>query len=252
MDQQNEKLELSLVELFLYLKKKLIIIVATALLFGLAGYIYNTVFVEPQYTAETSIYVLNRTNSSAVVSSDFQTSTYLLRDYQVLITGQNVTKKVVAELDLKMSHTSLSRKIDVSAHNNTRVLQIRVTDTDPQRAADIANAVRSIATKQITEIMEVDAVHLIYEADVPTRPSSIQLPQKVCITALIGLGLALIVFITIFVLDDTIRNEEDVAHYLGLSVIGVIPASSDMLTAREEDSLRKRTRLLRKKRKHRK
>ena len=233
MEQQNDKIELDLIELFLYLKKKLLIIIAAALLFAIGGYVYSSFFVPNEYVADTRIYVLRRTDETTVNTSDFQTASYMLKDYQVLITGRNVTKEVISRLGLHMSPGALSGKINISAPSSTRVLQISVTDTDPQRAADIANAVREVATEQIREIMDAELVHLVYEADVPRAPSNAGTMKKTGICAAVGAGLALVIFVAIFALDDTIRNEEDVTHYLGLSVIGVIPASSDMNTARE-------------------
>lgn len=252
MEQQYDRFELNMVELVLYLKKKLLYIVAVTVLFALGGYLHGTFFVEPVYTAETRMYVLNRTNSSVVVSSDFQTSSYLLKDYQVLITGQNVTQEVVDRLSLNMSAKALSNKIEVTSPNNTRVLQISYSDPDPQLAAAVANAVREEAALQLKSIMEVDAVHLVYAADVPRTPSSAQTTHKVTFAATIGLVLSLVVFVVIFVMDDTIRNEEDVTHYLGLNVIGVIPASSDMSVSREDGEGKMRRRLPRKKRMTRK
>lgn len=240
MEQQNEKIELNFLELFLYLKKKLIIIIATALLFGLGGYLYCTFFVPPQYVADTRIYVLRRSGESGVNTSDFQTSSYMLKDYQVLLTGRNVTQEVIDRLNLNMSTSALAGRIEISAPSSTRVLQIRVSDTNPQRAADIANTVRDVATEQIQNVMEVDNVHLVYEAIPPQSPSSTKAVYKASICALVGLVLMMVAWITVFVLDDTIRNEEDVAHYLGLSVIGVIPASSDMLVARDDAEDKKR------------
>ena len=43
-----------------------------------------------------------------------------------------------------------------------------------------------------------------------------------------------------FILDDTIRTEEDVEHYLGLSVLGVIPESEE-LRAERAAAKKKRT-----------
>lgn len=239
--EQQEKFELNLVELFLYLKKKLVFIVATALIFAIAGYLYCFLFVPAEYIAETRIYVLRRSEESDVSSSDFQTASYMLKDYQVLITGRNVTKEVVRRLDLPMSSGQLASRIEVTTPSSTRVLQIQVTDTDPQQAAAIANMVREVATEQLRSIMEADLVHLVYEAEVPRVPSNAGTLKKASTCAVIGAVLSLALFVILFTSDDTIRNEEDVIHYLGLNVIGVIPASSDMSVAREDsDSKKKR------------
>lgn len=228
MENQNIETEIDLLELFHYLKKKILIILAVTIAFAGIGFFGTKLLIQPEYTASTRMYVLNRSSEINVVYSDFQTSTLLLRDYEVLITGRNVTEEVIDRLNLPMSPGTLASKISVSTPSGTRVLQISVTDSDPQRAADIANAVREIAAEQIQSIMVVDAVKDVYEAAVPGGPSGPDVSGNTITAALIGFAVSLIVFVVIFLLDDTIRTEEDVEHYLGLSVLGVIPSAEDI------------------------
>lgn len=240
MDHQNDRVEIDLVGLFYYLKKKFLIIAAAFLLCAFAGYLCTTLFITPQYTAETRMYVLNRSNESNVVSSDYQISNYILNDYKVLITGKNVTKEVIDQLGLEISSSALSQKINVSAPDNTRVLQITITDTSAERAASIANAVREVAAQQIQAIMDVEAVRLVYAAEVPQSPSSPNVMRNTGLAAVLGVVVAIVVLALIYILDDSIRTEEDVEHYLGLSVLGVIPESGDMNTSVESISANKK------------
>lgn len=226
MEKENE-VEIDLLALFRYLKKKMWIVIAAFVVCTLAGFLVTKLFLSPKYTASTRAYVLNRSSETNVVYSDLQLSSQLLNDYQVLISGQNVTKEVIHQLGLDITPEKLAKKISVTAPNDTRVLQISVTDTDPQRAADIANAVREIASSQIKQIMDVNAVNVIYEADIPERPSSPNLKLNVAVSAMLGIAASVGVLTVIFVFDDTIRTEEDVEYYLGLSTLGVIPASGD-------------------------
>ena len=122
-----------------------------------------------------------------------------------------------------MSPETLADKISVSSPENTRIMQISVTDTNPLRAAEIANAVREESAIQIKEIMEVDSVKLVYAADVPTVPSSPNVARDTLLAAVIGVVLAVVVLSVIHLLDDTIRTEEDVENRLGLNVLGMIP-----------------------------
>ena len=230
MERQGEEYAINLLDLFYYLKKRVLVIVAAVLVCAVAGFFVTQLFMDPQYTASTRMYVLNRSNESNVVSSDFQVSTYVLNDYKVLITGQNVTKEVIKRLDLDMKPAELAERIVVTAPDNTRVLQISITDTDPEVAADIANTVRAVAAQQIQTIMDVDAVKLVYEADVPQSPSGPNVRRNTVIAAALGLVAAVGVFAVMFVLDDTIRTEEDVERYLGLSTMGVIPMSEELIT----------------------
>ena len=228
MENRNEEMEIDLLELFHYLKKRILIIVAACLVCTVAGFVGTKLFMPPQYTAETRMYVLNRSNENSVVSADFSVSNYMLNDYKVLITGQNVTKEVIGRMGLNMGSGTLSRMIQVTAPENTRSLQISITHTDPQMATDIANCVREVASEQLQEIMSVNSVKLVYEADVPQAPSGPNIKRNTALAGILGLVMAVGIYAVIFILDDTIRTEEDVTRYLGIGTLGVIPASADL------------------------
>lgn len=226
--ENNNEIEIDLLDLFYYLKKKVWLIVAACMLFMVLGAAVTTFFMKDEYTARTRMYVLNRSSESGLSSSDYSISNYMVMDYEVLITGENVTREVIDTLNLDMTTGELTDKISVSAIDSTRVLQIVVVDTQPQRAADIANCVREVASKQIKAIMDVDAVNLVYEAEVPAQKSGPSLTKNTAIAAVLGIVAAVGVLVVIYLLDDTIRNEEDVERYLGLGVLGVIPISAEL------------------------
>lgn len=228
MKQHDEGVELNLSELFRFIKKKAWIIAIVLLICILLSAVFTLAFTEPTYTAATRIYVLNRASDSLISSSDYNVSAYMANDYRVLITGKNVTQKVVEQLDLDMTITELTQKISVDFVSNTRVLEISVTHTDPEQAAQIANCVREVASLQIKQIMDVDAINLIYEASVPTSKGGVSLTTNILRAVLAGLVVSVGILVVVFRLDDTLRNEEDVEHYLGLSVLGAIPESKEL------------------------
>ena len=228
MERQTEELEIDLLGLFYYLKKRIAFILAVCIACAALGFIGTKLFITPTYTAQTRMYVLNKSSETNVVSSDFTISNYMLNDYKVLITGQNVTKKVIQQLRLDMKPQELAEIITVTAPNDTRILQISVTYEDPKMAADIANAVRRVAAEQIQEIIEADAVHTVYEADVPEEKSGPSTMLNTAIVGILGRVAVVAVFTVVFVLDDAIHNEEDVERYLGLGTRGVIPMSSEL------------------------
>ncbi len=226
--ENRDEMEIDLVDLFYYLKKKVWIVGIALVICALIGFVVSTFFMAPVYTASTRMYVLNRSNEKNVVASDFQVSTQMLNDYKVLITGSNVTQKVIDKLGLNLTPAELAGKITVTAPDDTRVLQIDASDNSARRAADIANGVREVASSQIKDIMDVDAVKLVYEAEVPQKPSSPSVKKYTLLGAAAGLIVSMGVLVVIHIMDGTIRTEDDVDHYLGLSVLAVIPACSQL------------------------
>ena len=230
MDRQYDKYEIDLVDLLYYLKKKIFIIIAVVLVCAVIGCLYSVFFVTPEYTAEARLYVRNQNDGEAINSTNLQISTYLLQDYKVLITGKNVTEEVIGRLQLNMAPAALAAKIKVTAPENTRILQISVTDFDAQRAADITNTVCDVAAAQIESIMSVDAVKQIYSADVPQASSGNGIGRNTGLGFALGLIVSVAVLVVLYIFDDTIKTEEDVERRLGLTVLGVIPDSEDIHT----------------------
>lgn len=224
----NDTREIDLLDLFHWLKKRFRLLLAACVISALAGALFTLLFVDVEYKASTRIYVLNRSSDAIIMASDYSVANYLVSDYTVLITGENVTNEVIEQLGLKMSASQLAKQISVSAIDSTRILQIEVVDTDPKRAADIANCTREISSRQIKEIMDVDAVNLVYEASVPQERSGPNLGKNTVLAMFVGFVLTLGVMLIFYAVDDSLRTEEDVERFLGLRVLGVIPESSAM------------------------
>lgn len=220
---ENRNNEIDLLELIRYLLRHVAIILICAVVLGAAAFVGVKVFKTPYYTASTRIYILNRSKNDTTTYSDLQSSDKLAADYEVLITGRNVTNTVISRLNLNMSDGALARKINVSNTDGTRILQISVTDTDPARAAAIANCVREVSQEQIMEIMEIDAVNLVYEATVPTAIAGPNAKKYALLGAVLGGMLAAAVLFIRFLTDDSMRTEEDVERFLGLNTLAMIP-----------------------------
>lgn len=226
MENRNE-MEIDLLGLLLHLKTKIWIIVLATLISGIGGYLGTKLSSTPTYTATTQVYV-HQMNQDGVTSSDLTASIQIRRDCAVIIKGESVTREVVKRLGLPMSPQALGGMISVTSDADTRILNLSYTDTDPQRAATIINCVREVAAEKTKELMIVDVLKTIYEAEVPTAQVTTNIRRNTIAFAAIGCVVMTILIIVIFLLDDTIRTEDDVDGFLGLSTLAAIPASTEL------------------------
>lgn len=222
-----EEREIDLLAALQYLLKRIYLPIICGIVLALAAFGATKVLMKPTYQAITRVYILNQSHEDYIAYSDIQSSSQLAADCEVLITGKNVTREVNSRLNLSAGD-GLGAALGVSLVDNTRILQISVIDTDPQRAADIANCVREVASEQIVQIMGVDSVNLIYPAAVPTRPHGPNTKRNVAYGAVAGILLACALIFIRFLLDEKIKSEEDVTKFLGLNTIGVIPATDSL------------------------
>ena len=221
----NDEVEIDLGEVFHLLLSKLGVIILSGIVFCLAAVMGTMLLITPKYESTTKIVVLSKQDSSTLTNQDIQTSTSLTKDYAELIKSRTVTEGVIAQLKLDMTHEELLKKLSVDTPTDTRVVS---TDTDPYTAAQIANAVRDIASKHIQQVMDIKAVNVVETANIPDEPSSPSVPKNGVIGGLLGILLAAAVVIIVYLTNDTVKTPEDVEKYLGLSVLGTIPYSSKM------------------------
>ena len=221
---ENDEITIDLTELFAVLWARAYIIIIAGLLLALAAFAGTQLFITPKYTSTTSMYMLARSDESgAVTSGDLQTGTQLTQDYMELVKSRTVLEEVISVLNLEMEPEELSDAITTSNPDNTRILTIQVEDEDPEVAREIADAVRESASTTIQDVVEIDAVNTVEEANLPTTPSSPSVVRNTAIGGFIGIVIAMGIIVLIYVFDDTIKTPEDVENYLGLNVLTSIP-----------------------------
>lgn len=222
---------ISLKEIFDVIKKRFLLIVsfvvAAALIAAIASYFMLT----PKYEA-TSQFIVNEgktEESQEFTSSDIRTNVELINTYNVIITSNAILGSVVDELNLTYSASKLEDKIDVSSAEDSQVVNVTATDTDPEQAVNIANTIVETFQSEIPDILDVDNVSVLSAAELKEDPTPVSPRPKLNIAiaivlgGMVGVGLAFL----LEYLDNTVRTEEDVENKLGLPVFGSISHMDD-------------------------
>lgn len=224
MKKQNDtEIEIDLLELLNEWIRHWWIIAAVTVVLGLAGLLYSTIYLTPEYQSTTSIYILSKQNENAMTYNDAQLSTQLTKDYEKLIMGRTVLENVIAKCAVDETYKQLHERVVVENEANTRIINITVTDTNPANAQLLANAIREEAAIHIKEVTEVEAVNVADEANLPTEPSGPSVLKWTAVGLAAGFALSTGVLSLRFMLDDTIKTSEDVEKYLELSILALIP-----------------------------
>lgn len=198
------------------------IVVCTA-----AAVVISLYFIEPVYQSNTTLYIGKKIDSSQDVTLqyyDLLLGSQLVNDYREIVKSRLVANQVMKELDLNyLSVEAFFAKLSINSKNETRVIQIDVTDTDPVMAKNIADKVAEVFMEKVVEIMHVENVDVIDMAEVPSNAIK---PNKVLNTAIgfmLGLVLGISIAFLIGFLDNTVKTAEDIKGHLDLPVIGMIP-----------------------------
>ena len=223
--QNNDEIEIDVLELFHVLLDKIWVIILAGAVAALAVVAATILFITPQYQSTTKMYVLSKQDSNTLTSQDMQTSLSLTKDYAELIKSRTVTEGVITQLNLDMTHEQLLSKITVDSATDTRILSISVRDADPYVACEIANAIRDVAANHIKNVMDIDAVNVVETANIPENKISPSIKKNGLVGGVAGVAIAIAIILITYLSNDTIKTQEDVERYLGLSTLGTIPMS---------------------------
>lgn len=214
--------EIDLLELFYALRHRWwAILLALVIGAGAAG-VYTKKLIAPHYQSTSMVYVLSKETTLASLA-DLQIGSQLTKDYSVIIKSRPVLQEVIDKQNLDLTTDELGEMITIDNPKDTRILSITVEDIEPMRAKAIVDEVTKSASNYIGDIMEMVPPKVIEDGVVAVKPSSPSVKKNAAVG---GLGLAVLVGGLIClktVLDDTIKSEEDIEKYLGLSVLAVIP-----------------------------
>ena len=147
-----------------------------------------------------------------------------------------------------MSYKELKGCITVDNPTDTRILSITATNTDPEMAKKIADTLAKTSADFIGDKMEVTPPKIIEEGEVPTVQTSPNTKKNVMVGALAGLVLSAGIIILLTLMDDTIKSEDDIEKYLGLTTLASIPDRKDFITGKGPRNSRKTTKTKKSKR----
>lgn len=240
--QNNDEIEIDLSEVFRVLLDKIWVIILAGVIAALVVVAGTILFITPQYESTTKMYVLSKQDSNTLTSQDMQTSLSLTKDYAELIKSRTVTEGVITQLNLDMTHEELLKKMSVDSATDTRILSISVKDPDPYVACEIANAIRDVAANHIKNVMDIDAVNIVETANIPDHKVSPSITKNGLIGGIAGVVIAVAIVLISYLSNDTIKTQEDVERYLGLSTLGTIPMSENERKKKKKKKSKKQKR----------
>lgn len=218
---ENE-IEINLRDIFYEWKRRIFLILAVGILAACVCCCCITLFVTPLYTSTATILVLTQDESSATVA-DLQLGPEIAADYSILISSRQVLEETVENLDLDMNYAQLEAELTITNPENTRLLQLSVTDEDPVLARQLVNELAYTASEYIGEKIDVAPPKIIEEGELPTSRSNGDMLKAAVLSFAAGIIVTAGIIALMTILDDAIVTEEDITKYLGVPVLGNIP-----------------------------
>lgn len=205
---------------------------------GIAA-VFSFFILKPVYEAQTQILV-NQNNSGieGLNYSFIESELQLINTYYVIIKSPAILTKVVDELDLDISSEELSNQITLSNERESKVINIKVEDGNPEQAVVMANKIAEVFKKEIPDLMSIDNINILSQAKLSDDPKPVK-PNKllnITIAAVLGFMMGLGLALLIEMLDSTIKTEKDVEEIIDLPIIGII---STIQSSNEESDIKR-------------
>ena len=218
----DNEIEIDLKALFLEIISYWQWIILVTIATGAVAFAISRFMITPMYESTSELYVLSKSTSITSLA-DIQTGTSPTNDYIVVVKGRPVLDRVIENLNLNESYKTLGSRVTLDNPSNSRVLNITVTDPDPQMAKTIADEIAKVASAYIAEKMKQDPPTIIQSGYDDGGAVSPNIGKNTVIGAFAGAFLSIAVIVVSYLFNDTIIDTEDVEKKLGMNVLGTLP-----------------------------
>ena len=227
MENHESGMAIDIREFFLIIRKRIWLIIAITVIVTSVSIYISFYILKPIYEAKVSIVVIKAQDNIQKQQYDYNDIIMyqdLIKTYAQIARSRTVAEHATTKLNLNnIKSKSLVGQIIAKPQAGTQIMDLMVNDLVPAMARDKLNALTESFIEEATRIFPNGNVQIIDEVITPQNPISPNKPLNVILAFLVGLlaSVALAFFIEMF--DNTIRNEEDIEKYLGITVLGIVP-----------------------------
>lgn len=190
--------------------------------------VFSFFIIKPVYEAKSTMVISKSAASDdkndTMQYNDLMMYDKLVKTYAVLAKSNLITGEAVRKSGINITYSGLQDKLTVTPGNDTQTLEFSVRDNDPETAMKLTNMLAEVFVDDVKTIMNTqDTVKIMDEAILPKSPVRPRKLLNIAIAGFLGLMVSVGVAFLMEHLDNTIKTEDDVEKYLGLTVLASIP-----------------------------
>lgn len=209
----------------IFWEKKTTIILLIAI-FVVLGFIYSSFIVVPKYSSSTKLVLAQSTNKQdggAITTTDITLNSKLISTYSEILESSKVIRQVISNLGIQDKEESIRSNVSVTAESGTDIIKITVANTNPQKAADIANEMAVVFAEEVKRLYGMDNINTLDPAEVQEEPSNVNHTKTIIIFGAVGFIIAAGYVFIAYMLDNSIKSQEDVEKVTHVPVLASIP-----------------------------
>lgn len=227
--ENNEEIDLKELSYIVLKNWKLIIIIVLVSMILVAS--VSFFLLDKEYQSYTTLMLgrpkdyTGQDNATDITYNQVLLNQKLVTTYGEIAKSKVITSEVIDGLNLDISPEQLGSMISVTTLNDTEILKITVTYTDPVVAARITNEIAVTFMNYVSDLMMIDNVNVIDVAEVYDNPVEPKIKMNITISFVLGLMIGIgVVFLKEY-LNTTIKSPKEIERLSNHPVLAVIPKS---------------------------
>ncbi|MCI2946955.1 protein tyrosine kinase modulator [Staphylococcus caledonicus] len=204
------------------IKKNWKLLVLLPVVFLLISLVYTFFIATPKYEASTQVLVNEKEKDKNMMAQEVQSNIQLVNTYSEILKSPRILDEVAKKHD-DYSSSKLNKMISVNTEAESQILNVSVRASNEEKSEKLANDVAKVFKKQIPDIMNVDNVTVLSNANGTATKVSPKITTNIVGGLLLGLIIAALIVALKEMFDKRIRTEEDVERELEIPVLGSIP-----------------------------
>ena len=225
------------------LLRNLRVVLVVMMILASAFAAYTSAFTKDTYSSKCSMYVMNITADSAgeitgISSAGLDASQRMVSEYIAILRSSRVMTKVHDILQAQGHSVSVSgvrNSLSMTAVDETALLQITATTTNPQLSKDMCDALQECAPEEVNDVMlKIGHISPVDSAELGSKTSP-PVVRNGLLGAMVGLIISYGFFLMGYLMDNTVKEEKDLKERFEVNVLGAVPSFSTMPSGHKKD-----------------
>lgn len=217
-------------DLLSVLRARWIVIVAATLIGGLLA-LGMSLLIPPSYQAKVQFYVTVAGGDSAAAAYQGSLGAQQrVQSYAALVKSTDITQQVVDAAGADLAPAQVADATTATADAKTVLLNVAVTNSDPERALQLAQGFGRVLPEAINRLETPDGggpalakLTVVNPPALPSAPVAPKTEQNVAIGLVLGLLAGIGIALLINTFDRRVKSKEQLESIAGKPVVGSIP-----------------------------
>lgn len=218
--------EMDLREMFLIFAKKWWLILLLTLVGSGMAYGITVKYVSPVYEGKTVLYIGQEGSglgSIGISLGQLEANSQLIIDYKQLALTRLVIDAVIKNTGVNISYADFENNTVIETVKDSRLFTVGFRHPDPVIAQLVSTELSKQLTLAVSQIVGVENIRILDQALLPQTPVAPNVMLNTLIGGILGFLASLFIIAIMFMMDDTVKNENDIENLLGVTVMGNTP-----------------------------